>query len=142
MTPSRPVSRRAVVTGAGAAVGAGLLVTGCSTAQTGSGEAAGAGTSTAAGTPLGSTAEVPVGGAAIFADQGVVVTQATAGNFAGYSTICPHQGCAVASVTDGEIECPCHGSRFALDGSVVTGPARQGLDGVPVRVEGDRLTLG
>ena len=42
------------------------------------------------------------------------------------STICTHLGCIVKSTPEG-FQCPCHGSRFALDGSVVKGPAPQSL---------------
>jgi cytochrome b6-f complex iron-sulfur subunit len=42
------------------------------------------------------------------------------------STICTHLGCIVKSTPDG-FECPCHGSRFAADGSVTKGPAPQAL---------------
>lgn len=44
------------------------------------------------------------------------------------SATCTHMGCLV-SLDDAEREwhCPCHGSRFALDGEVVEGPAVTGL---------------
>lgn len=38
------------------------------------------------------------------------------------SLICTHLGCIVRPTAEG-FECPCHGSRFAPDGSVVKGPA-------------------
>jgi cytochrome b6-f complex iron-sulfur subunit len=38
------------------------------------------------------------------------------------SLICTHLGCIVKAVTEG-FECPCHGSRFHLDGTVARGPA-------------------
>jgi Rieske Fe-S protein len=130
-------TRRAVVIGAGtAAVGAGLLVAGCSTAQPTAAEPAAPATG-----PLGPTSDVPVGSAKIFADKAVVVTQPTAGSFSCFSTACPHQGCAVSTVTDATIVCPCHGSTFALDGSVVKGPAAKGLASREVTVSGDQLTL-
>ncbi|MEK7751083.1 MAG: ubiquinol-cytochrome c reductase iron-sulfur subunit [Acidobacteriota bacterium] len=42
------------------------------------------------------------------------------------SLICTHLGCIVKSQADG-FDCPCHGSRFALDGSVKKGPAPRAL---------------
>ena len=42
------------------------------------------------------------------------------------SLTCTHLGCIVKSQPDG-FECPCHGSRFAPDGSVRKGPAPRGL---------------
>lgn len=95
-----------------------------------------------------SAAEVPVGGGVIAADLGVVVTQPSDGLFRGFSAICTHQGCTVASVEGGTINCPCHGSRFSIeDGSVVQAaqglsPDRQSpLPEVDITVEGGTVTL-
>jgi cytochrome b6-f complex iron-sulfur subunit len=42
------------------------------------------------------------------------------------SKICTHLGCVVRHTGAG-FECPCHGSQFAVDGSVTRGPAPQPL---------------
>lgn len=42
------------------------------------------------------------------------------------STVCTHLGCIVKSTSEG-FECPCHGSRFAPDGTVTKGPAPTAL---------------
>jgi Rieske Fe-S protein len=94
------------------------------------------------GEALGPTSEVPVGGGVVYTDQEVVVTQPTAGEFVGFSAICKHQGCVVAEVSDGTINCGCHGSQYAIeDGSVVTGPATSSLDPAEVTVEGQEIVL-
>jgi len=58
-----------------------------------------------------------------------------------YSAICTHLGCAVyaALAEDGNISCPCHGSKFnpAEDASVVHGPANRPLPSLPVQVGAD-----
>jgi Rieske Fe-S protein len=126
------------VIGAGA-VGAGMIVSGCATAGTGDTRSASVGAP--AGTTLGPASAVPVGGATIFEAQGVVVTQPIAGSFAAISAACPHQGCAVARVQDASIICPCHGSTFGLDGSLMKGPAAEGLASRGITVANDQLML-
>lgn len=86
---------------------------------------------------LATTAEVPVGSGIIV--DGTVVTQPSAGEFRGFSNICTHTGCTLNAVTDGLIACPCHGSRFNLDGSVARGPAARPLDAKTIVVEGNSI---
>lgn len=98
-------------------------------------------TGSAGGAVLASTADVPVGGCFVVAAAKVVVTQPTEGDFKAFSAICTHQGCPVESSSDGEIPCPCHGSRFSLeDGSALSGPATAGLEPVEITVEGDSIS--
>lgn len=53
----------------------------------------------------------------------------------GVAATCTHMGCQVAfNAVEREWECPCHGSRFALDGEVIQGPATTPLR----RWRGDR----
>jgi len=95
------------------------------------------------GDALVSVSEVPVEGGVVFPDPAVVVVQPAAGDIKCFSAVCTHQGCLVASVEANEILCPCHGSLFsAQDGSVIQGPARQGLPPVDIAVEGDSVILG
>lgn len=56
------------------------------------------------------------------------------------STICTHLGCVVKHTADG-FECPCHGSRFAADGTVTKGPAPVPLAWRKVTVSGDTLIV-
>jgi Rieske Fe-S protein len=66
----------------------------------------------------------------------------TAGTFKAFSSVCPHAGCNVNKIDAGVISCPCHGSQFSVkDGSVITGPATQGLTGKAVKADGGNVVL-
>ncbi|MFC7969071.1 Rieske (2Fe-2S) protein [Streptomyces cinereoruber] len=94
------------------------------------------------GEALARTSEIPVGGGTVFAEEKVVVTQPTAGEFKAFSAVCTHQGCLVNKVADGTVDCPCHGSRFRVaDGSVVTGPATRPLPAEQIIVSGETISL-
>ncbi|MEU3348231.1 Rieske 2Fe-2S domain-containing protein [Streptomyces sp. NPDC006700] len=100
------------------------------------------GEGTAAGPELASTADIPVGGGKVFAEQKVVVTQPKKGEFKAFSAICTHQGCTVNRVAAGTIDCPCHGSRFRVaDGSVAHGPAISPLPTKQIKIEGNSVHL-
>ena len=71
----------------------------------------------------------------------VVVTQPAAGVFKGFSANCTHKGCKVNKVADGTIDCPCHGSKFNLDGTVANGPATKPLENKAISVQGDSIVL-
>ncbi|GAB3810336.1 hypothetical protein GCM10027605_48110 [Micromonospora zhanjiangensis] len=103
---------------------------------------ASSGSANPAGNALAKTSEIPVGGGKIFGDQGVVVTQPTAGQFKGFSNICTHQNCPVSVIAGGTINCTCHNSRFSIeDGSVKGGPANKPLPAKEVKVSGENITL-
>jgi cytochrome b6-f complex iron-sulfur subunit len=56
------------------------------------------------------------------------------------STICTHLGCVVKPTEEG-FECPCHGSRFAADGSVTKGPAPRALPWLKVSLAPGNITI-
>ena len=96
----------------------------------------------ASGTLLGRTADIPVGGGKVFTDAKVVVTQPAKGVFKGFSAVCTHVGCLCNQVANGTIDCPCHGSKFAIaTGAVVAGPAPSPLPAAPITVAGGKIHL-
>ena len=58
----------------------------------------------------------------ISAERALVRTSAT--TFTAFSKICTHEGC-ITDIRNNRFECPCHGSIFAANGSVVRGPNGQ-----------------
>ncbi|WP_406433314.1 Rieske (2Fe-2S) protein [Streptomyces sp. NBC_00631] len=159
LNPSATPARRAIMAAAGAA-GLAAALTACGSSDDSSGTTTtnsntGAGSTTqdsngstggssaaAGGTALAKTTDIPEGGGTIYKDQAVVVTQPASGTYKAFSTKCPHAGCAVTSIANGEIVCPCHGSKFAIaDGSVKQGPATTGLTAANITVSGDQISL-
>ena len=155
--PVRVSSRRAVLAGAGVACAAALA--GCARYDANNGGIAGgapapssapasssntsspaSGAASNSPAVLASTADIPVGGGTVLADKKIVITQPQAGSFDAFTAVCTHQGCIVATVSGGTINCPCHGSKFSIaNGSVVNGPATSPLAPVSITVQGTSI---
>ena len=147
LTDSLPISRRAVIMNTGLAAAAIAGLSSCTTygsapvtepsAPATSGEGSG-------GSGQGLTAKVadiPVGSGKVFPDAQTLITQPKEGEFKAFDSICTHQACPVASVTD-TINCDCHGSKYSItDGSVVNPPAPKPLPAKTIKVDGDTLTV-
>jgi Rieske Fe-S protein len=141
-------TRRIVFHGLGA-LGVAVALAGCGSDNTGSTEPApdqskssggGSGGGTSSGKELAKTSEVPVGGGVILAEQKIVITQPTAGQFDAFSAVCTHQGFLVTSVEGGTITCNHHGSQYdAKTGAVTQGPAPAGLAKVGIVVKGGKI---
>ncbi|MCX2930546.1 Rieske (2Fe-2S) protein [Mycobacterium sp. CVI_P3] len=108
--------------------------------NTNTGELVASPTAPAAGQVLAPVADIPVGSGKVIGDT--VVTQPTAGVFEGFVARCTHAGCKLPSVTGATLDCPCHGSRFGLDGAVLRGPAMAPLTPVAVKVAGGEIVAG
>lgn len=71
-----------------------------------------------------------VDGARVISFNGkpLIVVRTGETTFVALSAVCTHAGCTVRyAAAAHDIACPCHGSTFALDGSVTRGPATRPL---------------
>jgi glycine/D-amino acid oxidase-like deaminating enzyme/nitrite reductase/ring-hydroxylating ferredoxin subunit len=93
-----------------------------------------------------SVAEIARGEGALVRDGGklLAVHRSADGGLVAVSAACTHLGCAVHwNAGEKSWDCPCHGSRFAPDGTVLHGPAARALaaasvsadDAMPAREE-------
>jgi Rieske Fe-S protein len=146
-TDTLPISRRTLIMNAGLAAVALAGVSSCTNYGTGPvSEPSAAATSEAptggAGNALTAmAADIPIGSGKIFPDAETVITQPKKGEFKAFNSICTHQACPVATVTD-TINCDCHGSKYSItDGSVINPPAPKPLPTKTIKVDGDTLTV-
>jgi Rieske Fe-S protein len=59
-----------------------------------------------------------------------------------FSAVCTHVGCILSQVTGRTIDCPCHGSKFAItSGAVVAGPAPTPLPRKQIEIVDGRIVL-
>ena len=86
-------------------------------------------------TPNGAIAIQPSG----MADP-LLVLALGGGRFSVLSPICTHRGCTVEAAGD-LLECPCHGSTYSREGTVLIGPAERALARFTATVEGNRLLI-
>ncbi len=87
----------------------------------------------------GSPAEFPPGTVKIIPEHKVRI-ESTQDGIAAMSMICTHLGCIVAESPAG-FSCPCHGSKFALDGKVLAGPAPSRLPWLAVSQAADGMLV-
>jgi cytochrome b6-f complex iron-sulfur subunit len=84
---------------------------------------------------VGRPEDIAVGTVLVLTRHKVYIVR-TAEGFYALSSTCTHLGCMTRyDVAGGEIDCPCHGSRFQLDGRVRGGPAPRSLPRLRLSVE-------
>ena len=78
-----------------------------------------------------------------FSTGSLLVDHPSGNTFVALSAICPHQGCTVSNYDSGSSQfvCPCHGSKFDLNGKVVQGPANSNLQTYQTQFANNKLTI-
>ncbi|MBO9616562.1 MAG: FAD-dependent oxidoreductase [Dyadobacter sp.] len=74
--------------------------------------------------------EIPAGSGAVvdYDGQKLAIYKDPRGNIQALDPVCTHAKCIVHwNNSEKSWDCPCHGSRFGTDGTVLTGPARENL---------------
>ena len=90
---------------------------------------------------VGKPEDFPVNSITADYDRKVYIVRTEVGFFA-LSAVCSHLGCITRWVEDeGTIACPCHGSKFGKDGSLVLGPAPRPLPRIAIRLEEGELVV-
>jgi cytochrome b6-f complex iron-sulfur subunit len=140
-------SRRTVLEGLGAALVAGILLDGCGPGGANLPNA----TTTACGggtcidlTDAANQTLTEVGGTMAFdADNDtILVARMSETEVIALSAVCTHSGCIVDyNASAIRIDCDCHGSEFAIDGSVIRGPAAQPLKMYAATLSGTTITI-
>ncbi len=75
-------------------------------------------------------------------DRTIWIVKKTDNSVVAYSSSCTHLGCGYRWVeAQQRFACPCHGSFFDINGTVLAGPAPRSLDTLPARVENNRLLV-
>lgn len=126
------IPRRAALIGAAVCP----LAVACSTGDKTSPSAA----APAAGEILAKAADIPIGTAKVIGN--LLIAQPEPGAFKAFVPRCTHAGCRLTVANNESIDCPCHGSTFALDGAVTRGPASQPLTPVAVTVRDGSIVAG
>ncbi len=84
---------------------------------------------------IGRPEEIAIGTVLVLPKQKIYVVRSDAGFYA-LSSVCTHLGCMTRfDKENDQIACPCHGSRFHLDGSVKQGPAPKPLPRLAMSLE-------
>jgi Rieske Fe-S protein len=69
------------------------------------------------------------------------VARTSDSGFTALTAICTHQACTITGFASQEYVCPCHGSRFGLNGGVLSGPAPRALRSFATRFANGVLTI-
>jgi Rieske Fe-S protein len=85
-----------------------------------------------------------VGGSVVLKVKGklLLLVRDTATTVRAFNPTCTHRQCVVAYQSgERQIKCPCHGSRYDLDGHVTHGPAPRALEVYAAVLDGEQIIV-
>lgn len=62
-------------------------------------------------------------------------------NIVVYSSKCTHLGCTIGHAENGELVCPCHGSKFDIEGNPLNGPAVRPLQKLAYQLDKNKQQI-
>jgi len=72
----------------------------------------------------------------------IIVIRSTETVYLALSKVCTHSGCTVTyNSSSKDVPCPCHGSKFNTEGTVLNGPAASPLKKYDVKLNSNILTI-
>jgi cytochrome b6-f complex iron-sulfur subunit len=92
-----------------------------------------------------SLSQIPTGTTFLFQYGGSprILIHEENGEMEAYSLVCTHLGCIVFWRPEKkEFHCPCHDGLFDAHGKVVSGPPTSPLEGLKVKVIGEKVVIG
>lgn len=84
---------------------------------------------------LGAASDYPIGSRTVLSEVPALLIHEDSG-FTALSLVCPHLGCTVQDNQNGLV-CPCHGSHFGSEGTLLGGPATQPLRSLRLEITDD-----
>jgi cytochrome b6-f complex iron-sulfur subunit len=91
---------------------------------------------------VGTPDDFPINSVTYFQDQKVFIVRTKDGGFFAETAVCTHLGCITQwNPEAGQIQCPCHGSKFNRDGKIENGPAPKPLPHFALRLMPDGTLL-
>jgi cytochrome b6-f complex iron-sulfur subunit len=84
-----------------------------------------------------------VGAAALVRAPGndILVTRTTVSTAVAVTAICTHESRTITGFANQRYVCPCHGSQYTTEGTVVNGPATRALRQFATQITGTTLTI-
>jgi cytochrome b6-f complex iron-sulfur subunit len=90
----------------------------------------------------GANSPLKTNGGYIYNSDGIIVARTTAGEYVAVYSVCPHAGATVQyDPRNNRFSCPAHGSNFGTNGSLINGPATQGLTKYNTALTGTSLRI-